>query len=254
MTQRTGDRKGLPTWIELSTSDPAASAGFYSQLFGWTATSLGEDYGHYTTFDLGGAPIAGAMPSQGGPDGWFTYLATDDVEAVAEAAAAAGGTVVVPPTDVMTLGRMTILADPGGASIGAWEARDHHGFARHLEPSTPGWFELHTRAYDASVAFYRDVFGAEVHPMSDTPELRYTTLGAPGAEEAGIMDATGFLPEGQPSGWNVYFSTSDADATAARAVELGATVVQGPDTTPYGRLVGLTDPTGAWFKLNQPPA
>ena len=49
----------------------------------------------------------------------------------------------------------------------------------------------------------------------------------------------------------MYFAVEDAAATVARAVELGATVVQGPDDTPYGVLVTLADPTGATFKLVQ---
>ena len=42
---------------------------------------------------------------------------------------------------------------------------------------------------------------------------------------------------------------ADADATAAKVTELGGAVTQGPDDTPYGRLVACTDPTGAAFKL-----
>ena len=63
------------------------------------------------------------------------------------------------------------------------------------------------------------------------------------------MDAANFLPEGVPSLWTVYFRTADADADVAKAVELGATVVEPTEDTPYGRLAGLNDPTGAYFKL-----
>ena len=56
------------------------------------------------------------------------------------------------------------------------------------EPGTPAWFELHTRAYEQTVAFYRDVFGWDAHAMSDTHEFRYTTLGEGESQLAGIMD------------------------------------------------------------------
>jgi hypothetical protein len=51
-----------------------------------------------------------------------------------------------------------------------------------------------------------------------------------------------------PDHWSVYFSVADTAAAIARATELGATVVQGPDATPFGTLATLTDPTGAVFK------
>lgn len=47
----------------------------------------------------------------------------------------------------------------------------------------------------------------------------------------------------------MYFNVADTDAAVARATEMGATLLMGPDDTPYGRLATLTDPTGATFKL-----
>jgi predicted enzyme related to lactoylglutathione lyase len=117
------------------------------------------------------------------------------------------------------------------------------------EPGTPAWFELHTRDYDATVRFYRDVFRWDTHEVSDSPEFRYTTLGEGDGQLAGIMDATAFLPEGAPACWSVYFGTSDTDATLAKVVELGGTVVQPAEDTPYGRLAVAADSTGAQFKL-----
>jgi hypothetical protein len=50
----------------------------------------------------------------------------------------------------------------------------------------------------------------------------------------------------------VYFRTDDADASIARARELGGSVIQPAEDTPYGRLATLADPTGAAFKLIGP--
>ena len=50
----------------------------------------------------------------------------------------------------------------------------------------------------------------------------------------------------------MYFSTINIEASVAKAVELGATMPDPIDDTPYGRLAVLTDPTGAKFKLRQP--
>ena len=92
----------------------------------------------------------------------------------------------------------------------------------------------------------------------DQPDFRYTTLGEGQDQQAGIMDASPFLPEGAPGRWSIYFSVEAADATLSQVTELGGTVVQAAEDTPYGRLATASDPTGANFKLLQrhidPPA
>ena len=137
----------------------------------------------------------------------------------------------------------------GGASIGVWQPGLHRGFGILGEPGTPCWFELHTREYQPTVDFYRDVFGWDMHTVSDAPEFRYTTLGEGEGQLAGIMDASAFLPEGVPAQWSVYFGAENTDAVLARIVELGGAVVTGAEDTPYGRLATASDPTGAVFKL-----
>jgi predicted enzyme related to lactoylglutathione lyase len=67
-----------------------------------------------------------------------------------------------------------------------------------------------------------------------------------------VRDASGYLPADTPSFWTIYFAVEDVDATVARAVSLGATVVDEATDTPYGRLVGLHDVTGAYVKLMGP--
>jgi uncharacterized protein len=252
MPKRDATRAGAPCWIELMTSDPAASKAFYGELFGWTSEEAGPEYGNYISFLKDGIRVAGGMandPAQGVPDGWSVYLATDDAGATAEAATAEGGTIVVPSMVVGDMGTMIVLTDPTGAAIGAWQPGSHTGFGLVDEPGAPAWFELHTRDHAAAVAFYEKVFGWDTDAVSDTDDFRYTTLGEGDNAAAGIMDASALLPEGVPSLWTVYFRTGDADGDIAKAVELGATVVQPAEDTPYGRLAGLNDPTGAYFKL-----
>jgi len=248
---------GAPCWIELFTSDVERGRAFYGELFGWTSDDPAEELGGYFTFYKDGIRVAGGMHNdgQGGtPDTWSVYLASDDVKATAEAATANGGQVVVEPLEVMELGSMLVVTDPGGAAIGAWQPGTHQGFGVHREPGAPSWFELHTRDYDTSVDFYRKVFAWDTHAVGDTPDFRYTTLGEGDGALAGIMDASAFLPEGVPAHWSIYFGVEDADATLARIVELGGSIVEPADDTPYGRLARAADPTGTQFKVIQPPA
>ena len=252
MPRRESAPIGHPTWIDLFSSDPDKSRAFYGSLFGWSATDPSPDHGGYVNFFKDGDPIAGMMAndgSSGQPDTWTVHLAVEDAEKTVEAAAAAGGTVIVPAMPVGDLGSMSLVADPGGAAIGGWQPGTHPGFLELVEPNTPGWFELHTREYDRSVAFYRDVFGWDAHTMSDTADFRYTTLGKDEAAAAGSLDASAFQPEGAPAEWSVYFACVDTDATLAKAVELGGTVLEPAEDSPYGRLARVADPTGARFKL-----
>jgi uncharacterized protein len=252
MPQRDSAPVGAPCWIDLMTSDPDKVRSFYGELFGWTSEEAGEEYGGYINFLKHGLPVAGCMkndPQFETPDVWSVYLASEDAQATVDAAAANGGEVMVPVMDVMDLGRMAVVSDAGGASIGVWQPSAHQGFRVVGEPGAPSWFELHTRDYDASVAFYREVFGWDVHVAGDTPGFRYTTLGEGDDQQAGIMDAAAFLPDGVPAHWSVYFAVDDTEAALAKLADLGGSVVRPAEDTPYGSLATAADPTGAVFKL-----
>jgi predicted enzyme related to lactoylglutathione lyase len=123
-----------------------------------------------------------------------------------------------------------------------------------MEPGAPSWFELHTRDYEKSLDFYRAVFGWTTRTEGDSPEFRYTTVDVGEEQYAGVMDASGFLPEGVPAGWTVYFGVEDADHSLSEVVSLGGEVVMPAEDTPYGRLATVADPTGAVFRLHQAPA
>ncbi len=252
MPKRDSAPVGAPCWVDLSTSDPDKSREFYRELFGWTVDDPGPEYGGYVNFHKDGVPVGGCMRNDGqsgAPDGWMVYLATDNAKETADSAAAHGGHVIFPAMEVMALGSMAIVTDPGQATIGIWQPGLHEGFGLLAEPGTPSWFEVYTRDYDASVAFYREVFRWDTHVASDILEFRYTTLGSGDDVLAGIMDATAFLPAGAPAQWSVYFGVDDTDAALKRIVTLGGAIVVPAADTPYGRLATAADSTGAQFKL-----
>jgi uncharacterized protein len=251
MTIRQNVPPGAPCWVDLMSSDADASRAFYGELFGWTAEASGDEYGGYVNFSKDGERVAGLMqaqPGEGVADVWSVYLAVGDAAGTTATARDSGAQVLVDAMAVGPLGVMGVLADPGGAVIGMWQPGEHRGGVVGAE-GAPCHFELHTRAYDASVAFYEKVFGWTTTPVADTDDLRYSLLEVADGESAGIMDASAFLPEGMPAHWSIYFAVADADAALAQVTALGGRVLEPAEDTPYGRLATAADTTGARFKL-----
>lgn len=240
---------GAPIWIELLTPDTDRAKAFYGELFGWTAQDSGEEFGGYITFLHDDAPIAGCMKNDGeSPSAWSVYLESRDAADTVAKARAHGGTVVMAPMQVGDLGHMAVLADPAGATVGVWQPLSMTGISARGEVGAQAWFEVLSSDYDAAVPFYADVFGWDVHTMSDTPQFRYSTLGKDEAALAGIMDATGLLGE-RPSYWNFYVQVADTDAAIETARSLGGRELAAPDESPYGRLATIADPSGVPFMV-----
>ncbi len=81
------------------------------------------DGGTYWLANAGGTPVAGIFDISGAeykdvPESWMPYIAVDDVDARVKKAAKAGATVMKPAFDVPGVGRIVILAEPGGAGVG----------------------------------------------------------------------------------------------------------------------------------------
>jgi predicted enzyme related to lactoylglutathione lyase len=257
MTTRSAAPIGSPCWADLWTSDVSGSRQFYADLLGWEAQEPSPEFGGYFMFARNGAPVAGGMGDMGdmkADNRWKIYLATDDIAKTLELAEAQGAQVVAPAMAVADLGTQAVLIDPTGATVGAWQPGTFAGFSVLDEPGAPDWFELLTRDYDKAVAFYRSAFRWGTNVAGDSDEFRYTVMRNPSGdgELAGIMDASAFLPEGEPARWSVYFEVDDIDVTAERAQGLGGSVVTAPRDTPYGRLATVADTAGAQFNLRAP--
>jgi predicted enzyme related to lactoylglutathione lyase len=251
-------QQGTPSYVELTAPDPAAGAAFYADLFGWDIVELPlpeeAGGGFYRQGQIDGdtvSGIGGQMPGmEGHPAFWGVYLTVDDIEAATAKVEPAGGKVEAGPFDVMDAGRMTAIQDPTGARVNLWQAGASIGTERANEPGTPIWNELVSADLPAALAFYAEVVGLG----SESSELMdgYTTITNVAGDVVG-----GAMPpqmEGVPPHWNVYFNVTDADATGAKAVELGAkAVAPNFDVPGVGRLGVYADPQGAMFNLMQSP-
>jgi uncharacterized protein len=250
---------GAPCWTDLWTSDVDGSRAFYTELFGWEAQEPSPEFGGYFMFTRDGVPVAGGMgdmgPDMPANDTWKIYLQTDDIAKTLEAAEAAGAEIMAPAMAVADLGIQTVLADPTGAYVGAWQPGTFQGFMVLEENGAPSWSELMTRDFSTAVDFYRSVFHWEVKVEGDTDEFRYSTMRNPDAEGelAGMMDASSFLPADVPAHWSIYWHVDDTDAAIATLTKLGGSVIMPAEDTPYGRLATVADPAGAIFKLRTPP-
>jgi predicted enzyme related to lactoylglutathione lyase len=247
---------GIPSWVDLGSPDPDASAAFYRGLFGWTTTEPGpvEETGGYRMFLKGDKVVAGLGPNQGGaPPSWTTYLAVDDADKTAELVKGNGGMVFVEPMDVMDAGRMAIFADPTGAAFGVWQAGEHTGADIKGEEGSLIWNELMTRDVDGAKRFYSTAFGVEPTPFPQAEGPEYTVLNVNGQGVAGILSMPDDMPAEMPSVWVTYFATTDTDATVANATSLGASVMTEPfDVPTVGRIAVLTGPHGENFAVMKP--
>lgn len=247
-------KQGVPTWVELSTTDETGALAFYSALFGWAdaPVPMGEGMGDYHMQMLAGENIAGISAQQpqereqGVPPHWVIYLAVDDVDRVTATVAGAGGQVVMEPFDVMGQGRMSVIADPTGGIVSLWQATQLPGSWMIREPNTVTWCELVTDNPAQATGFYTSVLGvtAQVMPMGD--DAPYTIIGPENEQGAGIMQKTAAMGP-MPTVWSVYFEVEDTDAIAAKVRQLGGSVFVEPMDIMPGRMAVFADPQGAVF-------
>jgi predicted enzyme related to lactoylglutathione lyase len=268
---------GVPCWADTSQPDPEAATEFYSGLFGWEfQDSMPPDSpGSYFIASLKGKAVAavGAQPEGAPPEPmWNTYVSVASADETAQKVRDAGGTIISEPFDVMDAGRMAVCMDPEGAAFCIWQSEEMPGSQLVNEHGTVNFNVLNTRDATAAKKFYGAVFGWGTLGLGGGVEM-WTLDGygdhleeiQPGTKEAvsevggpeGFADVVASLvPIGDdqpdtPAHWSVTFAVDDADAIAARAAELGGSVVVPPFDAPWVRTTVLADPAGASFSASK---
>ena len=273
MPERDGYMPAVPCWIDTSQPDPEAAVDFYSGLFGWDFEGVMPPGapGKYFIARLRGGDVAavGSQPAGAPPMAvWNTYVWVQSADEAAEKVRQAGGRVLTDPFDVMDAGRMAVFTDPEGAAFCVWQAKEHRGARIVNEPGSLNFNGLNTRDAESAKPFYGSLFGWETLGLDGGAEMwrlpgygdfleksepglrtRMAESGAPeGFEDvvATINPITDDQPDVPPH-WSVTFAVDDADATAARAAELGGKVTVAPFDAPWVRMTVITDPQGATF-------
>jgi uncharacterized protein len=247
---------GTPSWVDVSSTNLSATVEFLKELFGWSATDMGEEAGHYTLFDIGGKTVAAAgpkMPDDPSPPAWTTYISVASADETVAKAKAAGGSVLMEPMDVFDAGRMAILADPSGGVFAIWQPGKTIGAQLVNEPNSLSWNELTVRDPDSVLPFYSSLFGWTVVKHEDP--VPYRELHLQGKPIGGCMQMDDNFPPGLPTHWLTYFAVADCDATAERVKSLGGTVHVEPMDIPVGRMAVIQEPGGAVcavIKLERP--
>jgi uncharacterized protein len=244
---------GAPAWVDLSSTDPAASRDYYAKLFGWKVDVAADPAaGGYALATIEGKNVAaiGGTQDPNAPSAWMVYIGTTDAEATAKKIEAAGGKVVAPPFDVMDQGRMAVFQDPTGAFISVWQPKAMQGADVMNAPNTYAWAELNARGVDKADDFYPKVFGwtTKKSPMG-AGQGDYTEFQQQGESIAGGMEMMPMVPAEVPSYWQIYFGVADVDKAFKKAIDLGAKELVEPVDFPGGRFAIVQDPQGAVFGL-----
>jgi uncharacterized protein len=115
---------GVVCWSELSVRDIARAQKFYADTLGWRFEAMPMPDMTYWIILSGDARVGGMFEMtgpqfEGVPEHWLTYIAVDDIDARLKKAVDAGAKICKEAFDIPGVGRMAVLAEPGGAVV-AW--------------------------------------------------------------------------------------------------------------------------------------
>jgi hypothetical protein len=239
MSERTSYRPGTFSWADLTTTDVDAARRFYTELHGWEYRDIPPPGGTvYAMATKDGRDVAALSESQEQPPHWNNYVTVESVDDAARRAEELGGTIVQPPFDVMTAGRMAVVQDPTGAMLCVWEPRDNIGAKLVNADGALAWNDLTTNDLERAQSFYAEWMGWR---MEEIPNA-----GGYHVIRNGERSNGGMIEEGDiPPNWMPYFGTADLEASIALVERLGGKKVFGPQPVPSGAFAVVADPQGA---------
>jgi predicted enzyme related to lactoylglutathione lyase len=128
------------------------------------------------------------------------------------------------------------------------------GKRTHHSPGTFSWTDLTTPDQEAAKSFYGSLFDWQIEDIPVSDGVSYSMAQINGCSVAAISPQPQQQRDaGVPPMWNSYITVESADAAAARARELGATVhAEAFDVMSAGRMAVIQDPQGAFFEVWEP--
>jgi predicted enzyme related to lactoylglutathione lyase len=248
--------RGRFCWYDLMTTDVDAAKSFYTKLIGWGTKPFDGAGQPYTMWTNGENSIGGIMPlpedarKAGAPPHWMSYVLVPRVDETLAQVGKQGGNVLVPGTDIPTVGRFGVFSDPQGAALAVFSPIEPAPGA----PPKPGdfsWHELATSDPAAAFSFYQQLFGWETADAVDMGEMGiYQMYRRKGGEYplGGIFKKPADMPM---SAWLYYALVKDVRKSVEEVKKLGGQILNGPMEVPGGDLIAqCLDPQGAAFALH----
>jgi predicted enzyme related to lactoylglutathione lyase len=242
-------------WADLVTDDLAAARTFYQQLFNWRFAIAGN----YSVVINDSHPIAGlfqkARPANDpkAKPRWFGYISVSNVKKAEKKVLDAGGKTLIAPQDFPKRGEQAVFADPEGAIFGVMKSSS--GDPEDTQGGLGDWIWIQLLSRDGRKAgeFYQAVCGYEVIENTTANRLNDYVLVSKGYARATVRTIPAARTEVNPT-WLPYVRVADVSQTAARARQLGGTVLVEPKPELLeGKVAVIADPTGAavgilsWF-------
>jgi predicted enzyme related to lactoylglutathione lyase len=203
--------------------------------------------------------VAGLMPmvpeaaARGAPPAWNGYVYVDDVDAMTKRATEAGGSMVHEPTDIPTVGRFSVVADPQGAVFSLFKPNPREedvAWPAPMTPGTVGWHELHAADGASAFDFYGKFLGWKKQDALDMGPMGTYQLFATDEQSVGGMMTDSQAPHPY---WLYYIAIDAIDAAIERVKAGGGEVLHGPMEVPGGAwIINGRDPQGAIFALVAP--
>ncbi len=247
---------GRFVWYEYMAKDTKKGIAFYTETIGWKTQPFPEG-GDYVMWVGSQGPLGGIMTlpeeaaKMGAPSNWIAHVQVPDVDAAAALAKKRGGRVYKEPTDIPTVGRFAVLADPQGAAFCVFKpAGGEMTLHDSTKPQEFCWNELITPDNMAAFEFYSELFGWKVMQDMDMGPMGVYRIFGVGDKQLGGMMKT---PPGSPIPpvWGFYVEVENLDAAMERAKKNGAQLMNGPMDVPGGRIAQYMDSQGAAFAIHQ---
>ncbi len=245
--------RGRFIWHELLTTDTAAAATFYAKVLPWRTQP--SNMPGYTIFMAGGAQVGGlmALPQEAAdtPAHWLVYVGTPNVDATVTQAQGLGARLCKAATDIPSVGRFAVLADPQGATFAVFTPSGGPPPAQPPQGAF-SWHELQTTDVGAALRFYRELFGWSKGVGHDMGAMGiYQLFDHGGTGVGGMCNTQG--PSTPPS-WLSYVHVADSNRAVAAAKAAGGRLLHGPIEVPGGSWIALfLDPQGGAFAVQEAP-
>lgn len=226
--------------FEIHVPDEQVGAKFYSELLGWKTQAAPEM--NYVLVENTGTIGGGIGREEKGA--WSTvYVGAPDIQALLDKAEKLGGTTVMPVTEIPNVVTFAMFTDLDGNVMGLVKT-DSDMPPQEAAGAQMGWFEIYSKDPRKAWAFYRELFGWDIHE-SEGDGFVYGEIHTDGPVGGGISSTnSGEL------GVVLWASVDDQEAYLKRVVELGGQRVMDPTPVNEGLVVSsFKDPQGAKFGL-----